>query len=198
MKVQVISKLAALAVVLGVVAGPATAAVVDATVGSLDTRIDYTRLDNSGFGTEQAWVQGILGSGYSLTGKYEPIDENLWHTVVGHTDRYAIRFADLDCAAGGTCSTEPEYFLLKLGIPGWDTWSPDTYLFRNEVELGWAVVEFAQFLNIEADSRRDWTMNIGRVSHFSVDGRVPVPAPATLALLGLGALGLGLARRRKQ
>jgi hypothetical protein len=189
---KMLSKLAFLATALAF-AAPGQSATVDVSVvGTLDQVKGSTYIQDPTLENENAFIQKILGDEYMLTGKYEGIAESgLWKTVTGDNfdDSYAINFGDLSCNEG-TCSTSPDYFVLKLGTGRPDPNKPNTFLFANNDSKLWAYIRLAQFEGVT-------DMNIGRVSHIAVGSGVAVPEPGTMGLLGLGLLGLAAVGRRR-
>lgn len=184
------------------VSSAAAMAVPVATVGSVDLLRGSTFLADSGAATEQAFVDSILGAGtYTLTGKFDDLGDipnsGFEPVVGGAADGFAFDFGAGTCTPGefaGVCSTNPDFFLIRIGTGG----SPDAtdthYLFENLSSTQWAYVLLSQFEGVT-------NMNIERVSHISVgggDGSTDVPTPGTVALLGAALAGLAIGARRRK
>ena len=156
-----------------------------ADVGSIDTLVASTKLNNAGDPLVTTWIQGILGSDYEL-GYKDDLMGGDWTELTGSNKDFAYNLVN-----------DTEYFLVKIGtgsLPG-STW--DTYLFKNIGEMNWAVISYEDMFGPQGI---DWTVekvNVGRISHITEIGGSPVPEPATMLLFGTGLVGLaGIARRK--
>jgi hypothetical protein len=171
-----------LSIFLCVFAGTAwslTVTVDDVTtdVGDVDTLLTWAALDKSGDGTELAWVQNYFND-YTITLDYKTDAMNWLPT--NEAGLYAIGFT----------TYEPEYFLVKTGN-GIETLDDAThFLFSNDTNLGWGVINLYLQLGFED------VVGISGVSHIDEFNGAPVPEPATLILLGSGLIGLAGIRRK--
>ena len=154
-------------------------------VGDVDSILYTTDLGNSGDATVEAWVNSVLNpDSATLSFKFE-IDENLaspWTLVDGSfvDDNNPIYAFEL--------TTDPEYYLLKLGG---GNFTGDTHvLYDNASSLSYAVIDLGLL-------GQGATIDITRISHISEFNATSVPEPGTLALFGLGLLGLMLTARRQ-
>ena len=161
MKLSFSKKLTGAALALGL--SFSAAAVPMSTVGSVDTLMGSMFLSDSSIASENTFIQGILGNGYTLTGKFEGLMTGDWESVDGDPDGYALNFAEMSCTTG-SCTTTPAYYVVKLGVGGSPEGTADTYLFENLPSMAWAYVQLGQFADVVG-------MNIGRVSHISVGNR---------------------------
>jgi len=153
-------------------------------VGGLDKLVASISLGNSGDDTELDWVQGVLGSGYTLEEKYdmgETVGNMLmdWK-ITNQEGTYALNLLG-----------SPAYFFIKTGAKPNEV---DHFLFENLDSLSWAVIHLPD-LEIK---------NIGKLSHVGevVGGGAPpseqIPEPGTILLLGGGLLSLAFFGRGRK
>ncbi|WNO09878.1 hypothetical protein [Teredinibacter sp. KSP-S5-2] len=148
-------------------------------VGGIDSFIASADLGNSGDATEEAWVESILGYDVDYMTSYDSFGSD-WTLLDGESDVYAAEL-----------SGSPSHFLIKIGTGGTDLLSH--YLFENNEDFTWAVVDFS-------DAGIDFAENnisISRISHVGEFGDlIEVTEPSSIALIILGTIGLMIQRRR--
>ena len=97
-------------------------------------------------------------------------------------------------------------FLVKTGentgvtLDDPDNTEYDSFIYVNQDELGYAVIDLNIFTKIQQGSGpnagSESSIDIFRVSHLSVIDGGTIPEPSMLGLLAIGLIGLGVARRR--
>jgi len=147
-------------------------------VGGLDTLYDSALLANSGYPTELAWIQLVLGPGYTFAEEDIYDSSGAAWEAVDNTNYWAL---NLD----GT----PEYFYIKIGTGSLPPGTPDHYLYINNPEYDWAVVDLSDF----GDAAN---IDVFRISHIGEVGTTQTPEPASILLLGIGMVGLAGFRRK--
>ena len=150
-------------------------------LGSLDELYKYTdpygtlqtaaiKLSNSGYATELAWIQSVLGMEYTTFDKIDPV-KPLYEVI------------DNPTLAAFKLPSAPEYFFIKTGKvdSGYDH-----FLYKNNAEMLWGFVD-----------SKDWgtDANIYKISHVGTTTS-PVPVSAAAWLLGSGLVGLVGVRRK--
>lgn len=153
-------------------------------VGDVDNILYTTSLGNSSDADELVWINSMLNPDSAIFSFKFDIDENLpspWTLVDGgHVDTDPVYAFEL--------TTDPEYYLVKLGG---GNFSGDTHvLYDNASSLSYAVVDLLAL-------GQGAIIDITRISHISEFNGTSVPEPGTLAIFGLGLLGLMLAARRQ-
>jgi hypothetical protein len=152
--------------------GTASALTMTDVGGTADTLIAQTNLINSGDAEELAWVNSVLGGGYTLEFKVNTTSSN-WEAIVDATGIYAYEATE-----------EPDYFLVKTGSNSGNTnkW----FLFDNIGSLNWAVISLVDMGFSEIN-----IANIDKISHIDGFGdNQPVPEPASMVLMALGIGGI--------
>jgi len=153
-------------------------------VGGLDRHVASASLGNSGDDTELDWVQGVLGSEYTLEEKYD-MGETVGNMVMDWKNTTQAGTYALNLLGS------PAYFFIKTGAKQNEV---DHFLFENLESLSWAVINLPD-LEIK---------NIGKLSHVGEvgGGGAPpseqVPEPGTVLLLGCGLLGLAFYGRGRK
>ena len=165
-----------------------------ATVGGVDTMVNYTLLGNSGDAAElQFFADYLQVDASTLTlDKVVLSDGNNWLEVNGdaaNQDLWAFDFAGLD----------PDLYVIKTGENTALAADPtitlyDTFLYTNEISLDYAVIDLNDFVKVTANGTKVSTIDIYRVSHVSVTNAVP--EPGLMGLLAIGLIGMVVTRRR--
>jgi PEP-CTERM motif len=165
-----------------------TLAIPIATVGSVDTLVDWGNPGSSDADEMQFIADYLLVDVNTIT--YTKLagsggSGGLWSTVDEDSSLWAFDFGSL----------EPSLFLIKTGANVGLTGvigTFDHYLFSNLSELDWGVIDSDIF------TRSKGEVEIGMISHVSTSGTgtTTVPEPTTLSLLGLGLLVLGFGTRK--
>lgn len=150
-------------------------------VGGIDSKLFETKLGNSGAPEELAWVNGLGLGTFSISDKYDTSSGG-WLTV------------DNPFTFAYNLTTDPAYFLIKIGTGSSTANDNDTFLFQNQISNDWAVINLAD-LHFGTDNYKH-IQSVTRISHIDEFGGTSVPESATLLLFGSGLLGLGIFGRK--
>ncbi len=155
-------------------------------VGSIDTLLYETDLDNSGYATELDWLNSVLGGDYTIADKYDTNDGDGWYGIEGMEGVFAHAL-----------TSEPGYFLIKTGVNMGNEYDNTHFLFENLTSLAWGVIDLGDMGFDEKNIN-----NIEKISHITEfngnGGGNEVPEPATMLLFGTGLAGLAAARRKNK
>ena len=160
-------------------------------VGNIDAIIDSKSLGNSSVAQEEAWVESVLGIDVAF--EYKNDGTFSWVAVDNQPTVYVEKKNGkkelIDTIFAQALSTDPDYFLVKLGG---GNFSGDTHvLYNNAASLSYAVIDLVAL-------GQGATIDIARISHIAEFDGTSVPAPAPLALLSLGLLGMVASRRKNK
>lgn len=171
-------------------------------VGGLDKFLT-SAIVKSGDQSELDWVngylitQGLITTKYTTMIKYNNEGElSSTNTVVPGVWNWRLVDNSTSVVAQDLQGA-PEYFFIKTGniTPDDKTDSPpDHFLFKNDANLNWAVVDLSDFGNVYELS------GVGVLSHVGElgGGSTSVPEPGTMILLGIGVLGLAIFGKRRR
>jgi len=161
---------------------------IDGNAHSVDSAMASKGLGNAGQGSEQAFLDAVVGGSYSW--EKTNLDDNWKATIV------AEGVYGLDVSEFGYLNFEGGYFMLKFGDGGTD--EDSHWIFENIPELN----TLTWLASIQGNESR------GRLSHFSLCMSEdclaeetpignPVPVPAAVWLFGSALLGLtGFGRKK--
>lgn len=151
--------------------------VYDELVTSVGVMDNPDTLDNSGSGTEEAWIEDVLGMDIDYT-QLAGSDYTAWEEVDGGAvGDVAFDLSDYD----------PDYFLVKVGGGGGAGTTDTHFLFENNDSRDWGYINLSVFGD---------DVDFGVISHVGVTDGQSVPEPGMLGLLAIGVLGMVVARRR--
>jgi len=161
-------------------------------VGSLDPPVAQGQAAGNTAADELAWINQAL----NLTGTPGAFTS---YTKYDYQPSLSMVFTDL----GGNLADlqenvwafdlmgTPEYFVIKMGTGQGTSSTPTHFLYENNMEFGWGVVDITALLE-------NGTVNdIYAFSHWGETGGAPVPEPGTMLLLGSGLIGLAGFSRKK-
>ncbi len=184
-------------------------------VGNIDTITGAKYLTNSSDGGEVAWVNGMLGTSWTVADLVKLTNQDaLWnwydttatnviaYDLQANGDAFYIKTGNmtLDKADGVTVQQMKDDSDLLGNLS-------DHFLYSNIDSTDWSVVslndigitinnEILTMFGTQKYTARSSQLNIGKFSHIGEEGGNPVPEPATMLLMGTGLLGL-LGVRRK-
>ena len=171
-------------------------------VGVVDFFLD-SAVVNSGDQAELDWVNGyLITNGYIETRYTSMVKYNSENMLSEDTDTFVPgiwnwRYVDgSSTVVAQNLQGTPEYFFIKTGkniTPDdkKDT-TPDHFLFKNDANLNWSVVDLSRFGNSYELS------GVGVLSHVGeFGGATSVPEPGTMMLLGAGLLGFAVYGKRR-
>lgn len=156
-----------------------------AEVGGLDKLIAFSDLGKSSPETEQAWVREVLkNDNLVFIDKLDGDTASEWNWK-----QVTDGGADIPGVWALAMPDRPDYFLVKTGNVQTSVYRD--FLFANNANLGYAVVELAKLGIVSVT-------NVSKISHVSEFGGTKVSEPGSMVLLGTGLVGLIALRRNRR